>query len=59
MNYEFICIFVDVKTSLSVRRFGAVLLAAALLSPGWLSVSGLTLPVALVPLLWVSDTYDH
>ena len=47
------------KTSLSVRRFGAALLAATLLSPGWLSVSGLTLPVALVPLLWVSDTYDH
>lgn len=51
-------IFAPVKTSLFVRRFGAALLTAALLSPGWLSVSGLTLPVAFVPLLWVSSSYD-
>lgn len=46
------------KTSLTVRRFIAVLLSALLLSPGWLSLSGWTLPVAFVPLLWVSDSYD-
>lgn len=52
------CIFVDVKTTFFVRRLVAVLLSAALLAPGWLSLSGLTLPVAFVPLLWVSNSYD-
>lgn len=42
----------------ALLRSGAVLLAALLLSPGWLSGTGLTLPVALVPLLWVSGGYD-
>lgn len=46
----------NMKTML--RRFAAVLLAALLLSPGWLSGTGLTLLVALVPLLWVSRGYD-
>ncbi len=35
-------------------RFAAALLSALLLSPGWLSLTGLTLPAALVPLLWIS-----
>lgn len=39
------------------RRFAAVLLSALLLSPGWLSLTGFTLPVAFVPLLWVSASY--
>lgn len=38
------------------RRFAAVLLSSILLAPGWLSLTGLTLPVALVPLLWLSDS---
>ena len=46
------------KKSLSVRRSAAAVLSALLLSPGWLSLSGFTLPVAFVPLLWVSDSYD-
>ena len=36
------------------RKLAAVVLSVLLLSPGWLSGSGLTLPVALVPLLWIS-----
>lgn len=41
-----------------VRKFAAVLLSALLLSPGWLSLTGLTLFAGLVPLLWLSDSYD-
>lgn len=40
------------------RKLAAVLLTAILLSPGWLGMTGWTLPVALVPLLWVSASYD-
>lgn len=40
------------------RRFAAVLLSTILLAPGWLGVTGFTLPVALLPLLWVSASYD-
>lgn len=40
------------------RRFAAAILSALLLSPGWLSLTGLTLPVALVPLLWISASRD-
>lgn len=40
------------------RRFIAVLCSVALLSLGWLGFSGLTLLVAFVPLLWISDSYD-
>ena len=47
-----------VKKNLSVRRFAAVLLSVLLLAPGWLSLSGWSLLVAFVPLLWVSDSYD-
>lgn len=39
------------------RRFAAAILSAILLSPGWLSLTGFTLPVALVPLLWISASY--
>ena len=39
------------------RRFAAVLLSALLLAPGWLSLTGFTLPVAFVPLLWLSASY--
>lgn len=46
------------KKHLSLRRFAAVLLSVLLLSPGWLSLSGLSLLVAFVPLLWVSASYD-
>lgn len=41
-----------------LRRFAAVLLSVLLLSPGWLSGTGLTLFVAFVPLLWISASYD-
>ncbi len=37
------------------RKLLAVALSVVLLSLGWLSVSGLPLLVALVPLLWLSD----
>ncbi|MEG0807389.1 MAG: apolipoprotein N-acyltransferase [Alistipes sp.] len=40
------------------RRFAAVMLSVILLSPGWLGLTGLTLPVALIPLLWISASYD-
>lgn len=46
------------KKRLSLCRLVAVLLSALLLSPGWLSLSGWTLPVAFVPLLWVSSSYE-
>ncbi len=37
------------------QKFLAVLLSVALLAMGWLGLTGLFLPVALVPLLWISD----
>lgn len=37
-----------------LRKFAAVILSVALLSPAWLGLTGLTLPLALVPLLWIS-----
>ncbi len=40
-----------------LRRFAAVILSAVLLAPGWLSGTGFTLFVALVPLLWISASY--
>ena len=40
------------------RKIAAVIASVVLLSPGWLSLTGLTLPVALVPLLWISSLYD-
>ena len=39
------------------RRLIAVLLSVVLLSAGWLGGTGLTLLVAFVPLLWISDSY--
>ena len=41
-----------------LRRLAAVILSALLLSPGWLSMTGLTLLAGFVPLLWVSASYD-
>ena len=40
------------------RKIAAAIGSVLLLSGGWLSLSGLMLPVALVPLLWISSTYD-
>ena len=40
------------------RRLIAVLCSVTLLSLGWLGFSGLTLLIAFVPLLWISDSYD-
>ena len=40
------------------RKIAAVIGSVLLLSGGWISCSGLTLPVALVPLLWIGSTYD-
>ncbi len=40
------------------QRFAAVTLSLILLAPGWLGVTGFTLLGALVPLLWVSASYD-
>lgn len=40
------------------RKIAAVIGSVVLLSGGWLSLTGLTLPVALVPLLWLASTYD-
>ena len=37
------------------RKFAAAILSALLLAPGWLGMTGFTLPVALVPLLWLSS----
>lgn len=41
---------------MTLRRFLCALLSAALLSAGWLGMSGLPLLAALVPLLWISDS---
>ena len=51
------CIFVAVKKSLTSRRILAVVLSVVALSPAWLGGSGLSLLVALIPLLWISSTY--
>ena len=40
------------------RKIVASIVSILLLSPGWLSLTGATLPVALVPLLWISSEYD-
>lgn len=40
------------------RKIAAVFCSALLLSPGWLGGTGLTLLIGLVPLLWISSTYD-
>ena len=40
------------------HKLSAVLLSAALLSAGWLGITGFTLFFALVPLLAVSESYD-
>lgn len=40
------------------RRLVAVILSVVLLSPGWLGLTGLSLPFALIPLLWISASYD-
>lgn len=40
------------------RKIAAVIGSVLLLSGGWLSLTGLTLPVALVPLLWLASTCD-
>ena len=39
------------------RRLAAVILSVVLLSPGWLGMTGLTLPFAMIPLLWISASY--
>ena len=41
-----------------MRRLGAVALSVVLLAPGWLGLSGLSLLVGFVPLLWISASYD-
>ncbi len=46
------------KASLTLRRWGALLLSIVLLVPGWLDFSGLSLLVGFVPLLWLSASYD-
>ena len=38
------------------RKLAAAIGSVVLLSGGWLSLTGLTLPVALVPLLWIGST---
>lgn len=42
-----------------MRRLGAVALSVVLLAPGWLGLSGLSLLVAFIPLLWISGSYDE
>ena len=39
------------------RRLAAVILSVVLLSPGWLGMTGLTLPFAMIPLLLISASY--
>ncbi len=46
------------KSSLTLRRAGAVALSIVLLAPGWLGLSGLSLLAAFVPLLWISNSYN-
>ncbi len=47
-----------VKRSLTLRRCAAVLVSVVLLCMGWLGLSGLSLFVGFVPLLWISASYD-
>lgn len=46
------------KNSQNIKRAAASLLSIILLCPGWLGLSGITLLFALVPLLWISHSYD-
>lgn len=41
-----------------LRRSAAVLVSVLLLSTGWLSLTGIPLLAAFVPLLWISSSYD-
>lgn len=41
-----------------VRKLVAVIISAILLSIGWLGLTGTTLFVAFIPLLWISASYD-
>ncbi|MFR9566071.1 MAG: apolipoprotein N-acyltransferase [Rikenellaceae bacterium] len=41
------------------KRLLAAAISILMLSLGWLGVSGLTLLVAIVPLLWISHTTEH
>ena len=41
------------------RRLIAVLISVVTLSLGWLSLTGLALPIALVPLLWISHSAEN
>ena len=41
-----------------LRRSAAVLVSVVLLSTGWLSLTGIPLLAAFVPLLWISASYD-
>lgn len=43
---------------LMMRKLAATICSALLLSPGWLGGTGFTLFAGLVPLLWISDSYD-
>lgn len=40
-----------------ISRLIAAILSALLLAPAWLGLTGLTLPIAFVPLLWISSCY--
>ncbi len=41
------------------KKLVAAIASAILLSPGWLGMTGLTLFIAIIPLLWLSDSYDN
>ncbi len=54
--FDYFC-KVNFLLRMTLRRLLCVLLSAALLSAGWLGLSGLPLLAALVPLLWISHGY--
>lgn len=41
-----------------LRRLSAVFCSVVLLAAGWLGIGGFSLLAALIPLLWISDSYD-
>lgn len=54
-GFDYFCDTLRSHSDSMSRKLAAAILAAILLSVGWLGLSGLPLLVAFVPLLWISD----
>lgn len=54
-GFDYFCDTLRSHSDSMSRKLAAAILAAILLSVGWLGLSGLPLLIAFVPLLWISD----